>query len=82
MIFKTIFISGARNIAELFGETDFYTINSAYLLLTLCIECPIVYGLFADELKNKKEGIGVIALANIITTILVIAIERISCRGK
>ena len=45
-------------------------------------ECPIVYGLFADELKNKKKGIGVIALANIITTILVIAIERISCRGK
>ena len=42
----------------------------------------IVYGLFADELKNKKKGIGVIALANIITTILVIAIERISCRGK
>lgn len=76
------FISGARNIAELFGETDFYTINSAYLLLTLCIECLIVYGLFADELRNKKKGIGVIALANIITTILVIAIERISCRGK
>ena len=78
----TFYASGYENIMNFFDGLDFYTINFGYLFLTLIIECPVVYGVIADEVKNNKKSIGIIALANIVTTVLVIVIERISCKGK
>lgn len=78
----TFYASGYESIMNLFAGMDFYTINLGYLLLTLLIECPVVYGVIADEVKNNKKCMGIIALSNIVTTVLVIIIERISCKGK
>lgn len=76
----TYYANGGESIKSLFGEIDYYTINAGYLFLTLLIECPIVYALVADEVKNKKKSIGIIAVANVVTTVLVIIIERIVCK--
>lgn len=78
----TFYASGYESIMNFFAGMDFYTINLGYLLLTLLIECPVVYGVIADEVKNNKKCMGIIALSNIVTTVLVIIIERISCKGK
>lgn len=71
-----------ETIKQTFESMDFYTINSAYLFLTLIIECPIVYAIVQDEIHDKKKSLGVIAAANVVTTVMVAAIERIACRGS
>lgn len=71
-----------ETIKQTFESIDFYTINSAYLFLTLIIECPIVYAIVQDEIHDKKKSLGVIAAANVVTTVMVAAIERIACRGS
>lgn len=59
-----------------------YTVESFYLLLTLTIEVPLVYFiLHRKSLDRKKLLIGIIA-ANIITSVITLAIERIFCHGR
>ena len=81
--FATYYQDGVyETIKQTFESMDFYTINSAYLFLTLIIECPIVYAIVQDEIHDKKKSLGVIAAANVVTTVMVAAIERIACRGS
>lgn len=81
--FVTYYQDGVyETIKQTFESMDFYTINSAYLFLTLIIECPIVYAIVQDEIHDKKKSLGVIAAANVVTTVMVAAIERIACRGS
>ena len=68
------------------GYDDWYDEDEdtgmAALFLTLIIECPIVYAIVQDEIHDKKKSLGVIAAANVVTTVMVAAIERIACRGS
>lgn len=59
-----------------------YTISIFYLLITLFFETPIVYLFLRKKVANKKVLIAVIIIANIITTAITFATERISCHGQ
>ena len=59
-----------------------YTVSIVYLLVTLAAETPIVYLLLKRKADNKKQLFKVIILANVITTVLTFAVERIFCRGE
>ena len=53
--FATYYQDGVyETIKQTFESMDFYTINSAYLFLTLIIECPIVYAIVQDEIHLRQ----------------------------
>lgn len=59
-----------------------YNICFIYLLMTILIELPIVYGILKSYTKNKAKLFKMIILANTVTTMLVFIIERIFCSGS
>ena len=66
---------------QMMEQTPSYTIGLAYLLITLIIEFPLVYGFLFKDAPNEKSLISSIIVSNIITTILVFVIERILSPG-
>ncbi|MCI6737322.1 MAG: hypothetical protein MR593_04285 [Intestinibacter sp.] len=66
---------------QMMEHTPSYTIGLAYLLSTLIIEFPLVYGFLFKDAPNEKSLISSIIVSNIITTILVFVIERILSPG-
>ena len=65
-----------------FNNGPNYIIRFAYLLLTLCVEVPLVYFLLKNYSKNKKMFLLSIIIVNVVTTISVAVLERLLCRGK
>ena len=59
-----------------------YTIGFAYLIATLVIEFPLVYGFLFKDASNEKSLVSSIIISNIITTVLIFIIERIFCAGS
>lgn len=65
-----------------FNNGPNYIVRSGFLLLTLCIEMPLVYFLLRKCSKNKKALVFTIFITNVITTVLVGVLERIICKGQ
>ncbi len=59
-----------------------FTVSLFYLLITLLVETPIVFLLLRKKAPNKKVLIAAIIGANILTTALTFAVERIFCYGE
>ena len=59
-----------------------FTISILYLLITLFAETPIVYFFLRKRAANKKILFIVIIAANILTTAVTFAAERIFCHGE
>lgn len=62
-------------------HSPYYTVCTAFLIMTLVAEFPVVY----LSLKNKAEDKKVLAISiviiNVLTTVFVALIERLLCRG-
>ena len=69
------------SFSEMLEHLPIYTVGAYYLILTLAVETPVVYHVLKEKAANRKTLLRVIAAANIITTILVTAAERIFCEG-
>ncbi|MCQ1530719.1 hypothetical protein [Lutispora saccharofermentans] len=65
-----------------FNNGPNYIIRLAYLVLTLCIEVPLVYFLLKNQSKDKKKLLLITIVANVITTIAVAVLERLLCQGQ
>lgn len=63
-------------------HTPVFTVSFAFLAITLLVETPIVYLFLKKKAKNKKTLISVIIAANILTTAITLAVERIFCQGS
>ena len=59
-----------------------YIVGVGYLLLTLIAEIPVVYLSFKKVVTNRKKLLVSIVAANIVTTIMVVAVERLFCKGS
>lgn len=59
-----------------------FTVSLFYLIITLLVETPIVYLFLREKTPNKKILFIVIISANIITTLITFAVERIFCNGQ
>ena len=59
----------------------FYTVGTAFLIMTLVAELPVVYLSLKNKTDNKKALTISIVVINIITTVAVALTERIICRG-
>ena len=72
----------AINIIHIWNDTLKYTMNPlytiilGYYLLTVFFEVPIIYFSLKKDVDNKKKLIITIFLVNLLTTLLVFALER------
>lgn len=65
-----------------FNNGPNYIIRFTYLMLTLCIEVPLVYFLLKNRSNNKKRLLHITIAVNVITTIIVAILERLLCQGR
>ena len=78
----TPYADAGYTLSEIINRGPYYTVGTAFLLLTLIIELPIVYFLLKKDADNKKKLALCIVLANIVTTVLVAVVERKLCYGR
>ena len=69
-------------LSQIIDRGPYYTVGTAFLLLTLIIELPVVYFLLKKDADSKKKLAVTIVLANIVTTALVAVVERTLCYGR
>ena len=69
-------------LSQIIDRGPYYTVGTAFLLLTLIIELPVVYFLLKKDADNKKKLTVCIVVANIVTTALVALVERTLCYGR
>ena len=60
----------------------FYTVGTAFLVMTLVTELPVVYLFLKKKAEDKKVLAISIVIINVLTTVAVALIERIICRGQ
>ncbi|MDR7871242.1 MAG: hypothetical protein RIN55_10300 [Tissierellaceae bacterium] len=65
-----------------FNNGPNYIIRFGYLLLTLCIEVPLVYYLLKKQVKSKRKLLIITTSLNVITTVIVAILERVFCQGQ
>ena len=58
-----------------------YTVSIFYLVITLLVETPIVYFFFRKRVPDKRALFWIIIAANVLTTVITFAVERIFCHG-
>ena len=78
----TPYADAGYTLSEIINHGPYYTVGTAFLLLTLIIELPVVYFLLKKDADNKKKLALCIVLANIVTTVLVAIVERTLCYGR
>ena len=69
-------------LSQIIDRGPYYTVGTAFLLLTLIIELPVVYFLLKKDADSKKKLAICIVVANIVTTALVAVVERTLCYGR
>ena len=79
---NSIYAEVGYTLSQIIDRGPYYTVGTAFLLLTLIVELPIVYFLLKKDADNKKKLALCIVLANIVTTVLVAIVERTLCYGR
>ena len=79
--YRFIPTSGGFSVFAAFEKGPYYMILFGYLVLTLCVELPVVYLLLRRDTSDQKSLGKAIVLANTATTLLVAVLERLICRG-
>lgn len=59
-----------------------YTVGTAFLIMTLLTELPVVYFSLRKRVQDKKVLAITVIAVNVLTTIAVAATERFICRGR
>lgn len=60
----------------------FYTVGTAFLIMTLVAELPVVYLMLKKKAEDKRVLAISIVIINVITTVAVALVERLLCRGE
>ena len=77
----TPYADAGYTLSEIINRGPYYTVGTAFLILTLIIELPIVYFLLRKDADNKNKLALCIVIANVVTTLLVAVTERTLCHG-
>ena len=59
-----------------------FPVGIGYLLITLAVELPLVYGMLKKDTERRKRLLWTIITANVITTILTYIVEHHYCYGR
>ena len=79
---NSIYAEVGYTLSQIIDRGPYYTVGTAFLLLTLIIELPVVYFLLKKAADSKKKLALCIVLANVVTTVLVAIVERTLCYGR
>lgn len=77
----TPYADAGYTLSEIISRGPYYTVGAAFLILTVIVELPVVYFWLRKGCDNKKKLAFCVVVANIITTAMVAAVERILCQG-
>lgn len=69
------------SLPEILNRGPFYTVGTAFLIMTLAVELPFMYFWLKKDVKNKRLLVLVTVLANVVTTAMVAVVERVLCEG-
>lgn len=69
------------SLPEILNRGPFYTVGTAFLIMTLAVELPFMYFWLKKDVKNKRLLVLVTVLANVVTTAMVALVERLFCEG-
>lgn len=69
------------SLHEILNRGPFYTVGTAFLIMTLAVELPFMYFWLKKDIKNKKLLVLVTVVANVVTTAMVALVERLLCEG-
>lgn len=67
---------------ELMEYGYYFTVGAIYLIMTLIVELPVVFLTLRKHAKGKWQFLLIVAGANVVTTIITAAAERIFCYGQ
>ena len=67
---------------ELMEYGHYFTVGAIYLIMTLIVELPVVFLTLRKHAKGKWLFLLNVAGANVVTTIITAAAERIFCYGQ
>lgn len=70
------------SMKELMDKFPSYTVRAAYLWVTLLVELPLVFMMLHKHANNKRRFLLFSVGANVATTIITAAAERIFCYGQ
>lgn len=70
------------SMKELMDKFPSYTVRAAYLWVTLLVELPLVFMMLHKHASNKRRFLLFSVGANVATTIITAAAERIFCYGQ
>lgn len=69
------------SLPEILNRGPFYTVGTAFLIMTLAVELPFMYFWLKKDVKNKRLLVLVTVLANVVTTAMVALVEKLFCEG-
>lgn len=69
-------------LIEALNRGPSYTVGTAFLVMTLVAELPVVYLSLKKKAEDKKVLAISIVIINVLTTAAVALVERILCRGQ
>ena len=80
--FTTPYSDAGFSLRAILNRGPYYTVGSAFLILTVIIELPFIYLFLRRDTENKKKLAFVIVAVNVVTTALVALTERLLCQGQ
>lgn len=63
-------------------HSPYYTVGTAFLVMTLVAELPVVYLSLKKKAEDKRVLAISIVIINVLTTVAVALVERVLCRGE
>ena len=73
--------AGYYTLTQILNRGPFYTVGTAFLVITILVELPFMYFWLKREVENKKKLVAVAILLNTVTTVMVAVVERVFCEG-
>ncbi len=80
--FTTPYSDAGFSLRDILNRGPYYTVGSAFLVLTVIIELPFIYWFLRKDTQNRKKLAFVIVAVNVVTTALVALTERLLCQGQ
>lgn len=81
-IYIEMHVEALKTFSWLMESGHYYTVGGVYLFMTLMIEVPVVFLTLRKHTDNKWRFMLTAVGANVITTLITAAAERIFCYGQ
>ena len=82
LIYDIPYETTVLTLGQICDSIPFYTVGVTFLIITLCVELPIVFFALQNDCEKKRRLLLTIIGANVVTTGLCALAERLLCYGE